>query len=167
MLLAPALNLYHYAHVHSALCDRNMRSLTVWKNKLLRCDRQLSLEQFAHRAAKAAARSDFRSTFKIVKSLAGSSPKPLQSVSAKDGSLLTQADHIKQRWRQHHAEVLSAVIVSSPYDSCPVSDLSQSGATCGTQDWSPSLTDIANILMSVVGSKALGPDGNFSLCVAC
>ena len=164
MLLAPALNLYHYAHFYAALCDRSMRSLTVLKNKILRCDRQLSLKQFAHRAAKAAARSDFRTTFKIVKSPAGSSPKPLQSVSAKDGSLLTQAEHIKQRWRQHHAEVLSAVIVSSPYDSCPVPDLSQSGATCDTQDWSPFLADVANFLMSVDGSKALGPDGT-SACV--
>ena len=158
VVLAPALDLCHYAHLYTAICDHNMRSLTLMKTNLLRRDRQLSLEHFALRAAKAAACSDFRATFKIVKSLAGSSPKQLQSVFAKDGSLITQAELIKHRWRQHHAEVLSAVIVSSPYDACAAPDLPQSSAVCGILDWVPSVTDIANILWSVDGSKALGPD---------
>ena len=159
VVLAPALDLRYYAHLYTAICDHNMRSLTLMKNKLLRRDRQLSLEHFALRAAKAAACADFRTTFKIVKSLAGSSPKPLQSVLAKDGSLITQAELIKHRWRQHHAEVLSAVIVSSPYDACAAPDLSQNCAGGGVLDWVPSVTDVANILWSVDGSKALGPDG--------
>ena len=103
-----------------ALCDRFLRPLSLLEDKLLRRDRQISLERYALRAARAAACSDFRPTYKIVKSLAGSSLNPLQSVLPKDGYLLIEADLIWNHWRQHHAEVLSATIGSSRYCSVPV-----------------------------------------------
>ena len=102
-------------------------SSDLLKDKSLRHDRQISLEYFAHRAARAAACSDYQTTFKIVKSLAGVSPAPLQSVFARDGTLLTEADNIRDRWRQHHAEVLSAIIVPSPCFSVSVS--------CSVERW--------------------------------
>ena len=77
--------------------ERSEHSLpTMLKDKSLRYDRQASLEQFAHRAA-----------------------APLQSVFARDGTLLTEADNIRDCWRQHHAEVLGAIIVPSPFAQCP------------------------------------------------
>ena len=109
-LISHTLALWHHAHLNRALCDWNVRSLTLLKDKCPRSDRQLSLEQFAHRAARAAACSDYLTTLKIVKSLAGVSPTPLQSVSAQDG---TEADCFRERWRQHHADVLLARIDGS------------------------------------------------------
>ena len=54
------LALWHHAHLNRALCDWDMRSLTLLTVKCLRRDLQLSSEQFAHRAARAVACSDYR-----------------------------------------------------------------------------------------------------------
>ena len=72
---------------------------------------------------------------------------------------LRGADRISERWRQHRAEVHSATVVPSPYALCPCAVPAHSDDVDVVQEWHPSRTDLANILVRVDGSKALGPDG--------
>ena len=138
----PALALWRQAHLKRAPCDWNMRSHTLLKDKLLRRDRQLSLERFALRAARAAACSDFRTTFKIVKSF--------QTTPV----CFCAGWNIAHRGRSYQSTLEAASCRGSPFAVPAHSDDVDLG-----EEWHPSHTDLANILARVDGSKALGSDG--------
>ena len=57
--------------------------------------------------------------------------------------MLTEADRISERWRQHHAEVLSAAIVPSPYALCPFAVPAHSDDVDMVQEWHPSHSDLS------------------------
>ena len=66
--------------------------------------------------------------------------------------LRSEADRISERWRQHHTEVLSAPVVSSPYALCPVADPGPGDDADMVPEWRPSRIDVVNILARVDGS---------------
>ena len=128
--ISPALSVWHHYPLNMASCDRNTRSLTRVKDKLLRRDRQLSLERCALRAARA---------FGV---------PHLQECQIA----------FRVRWRQHHAEMLSAKIVSSPCGLCPWAVPPPEGDADMAQVWRPSCAAVSNLLARVDGNRALDLD---------
>ena len=77
-------------------------------------DKKLFFHDLAFKAQLSASNLDFAASFKIIRSLSGYTPKPINSIKKKDGSFTLSENERQSRWQEHFAELYSGVIVDEP-----------------------------------------------------
>ena len=93
------------------------QSITLLHVAVVQCtrrDRLDFIEGMAVRAQAAALANDYRTSYQLVRLLAGFAPRPLQAVRLKDGSLSTTAAQRDARWQEHYCELFNGYVVDNP-----------------------------------------------------
>ena len=116
-------------------------------------DRIEFIDGMAMQAQAAALSNDFRKSFQIVRLLAGFTPRPLQAVRLKNGSLSTTIAERDDRWQEHYCETFNGYVAECPdvLATRPTSLVAQHNFQHNPSDLERSIAELGN-------NKGLGPD---------
>ena len=117
-------------------------------------DRQHFLENKAIQAMSAAESNDYKTSFGIVRALAGGLPQPNKAIRKLDGSLTVGEDERDARWQEHFMGVINGSVVQfAELKSVPPDALS----SASTFQHSPETTRRAHARLG--RNKGVGRDG--------
>ena len=104
------------------------------------------IDGMALQAQAAAVSNDFRKSFQIVRPLAGFTPRPLQAVRLKNGSLSTTIAERDDRWQEHYCETFNGYVAECPdvLVTRPTSPVMQHNFKHGPSDLERSIAKLGN-----------------------
>ena len=88
-----------------------------------------------------------------MKNLAGRPPAPLRGITHDNGSMITDANEARDRWRRHFQTLFSAEATTDVTQSCAMD-----GPVLGCYRLKPTVQQVYDVLSSLNGAKGLGPD---------
>ena len=133
-----------------------LRSITLLHVAVVRYTRQDRLdfiEGMALRAQSAALSCDFRTSFQLVRLLAGCTPRPLQAVRLKDGRLSATAAQRDARWQEHYCDLFNGYVVDNPSVL-----VTRPGALAQHHEFRHSCSQLEGAIQRLGNNKGLGPD---------
>ena len=128
--------------------------LRTMSRSLLKHDRSTFLHAIAWNADSCMNYGNAKTSFALVKSLAGRRPRPLPSIKDSNGVVLKTPGAICKRWEEHFSKVLNAQIL--PFSDVHFPALAQNGS-------SPVVfkrEEVARQMNNLAGGKGLGPNHN-------
>ena len=97
-----------------------MRRARTASRAQLRADKAEYLENRAKEAQEAADKGDTKTTYQIIRILAGVGAKPHEMVKSAEGERLTDPDKIHERWVEHFAGVFAAGAITEDEEAGPI-----------------------------------------------